>query len=98
MIECYVWYCGVFVYEGVNGELVILMVGSVEGDLGVVFGVNIEVIVCIKIIFGMFSLFNVVLSVYSMGVDDEGIENFLVVIVMVKSIIGWLRLMYFVLE
>ncbi|AOK33969.1 phage baseplate assembly protein [Burkholderia cenocepacia] len=98
VIERYARYCGVLVYEGANGELVISTAGSAEGDSGVAIGANIEAIVCTKTTLGTFSSFNAVLSAYSMGADDEGIENLPVVTVTAKSTTGRLRPTYFVSE
>lgn len=98
VIERYARYCGVLVYEGANGELVISTAGSAEGDSGVALGANIEAIVCTKTTLGTFSSFNAVLSAYSMGADDEGIENLPVVTVTAKSTTGRLRPTYFVSE
>ncbi|WP_172411960.1 phage baseplate assembly protein [Burkholderia pseudomallei] len=98
VIERYARYCGVLVYEGANGELVVSTAGSAEGDSGVAVGANIEAIVCTKTTLGTFSSFNAVLSAYSMGADDEGIENLPVVTVTAKSTTGRLRPTYFVSE
>lgn len=98
VIERYARYCGVLVYEGAAGELVIATAGTQEGDSGVALGGNIEAIVCTKTTLGTFSTFNAVLSAYSMGVDDEGIANLPVVTVLAKSTTGRLRPTYFVSE
>ncbi len=98
VIERYARYCGVLVYEGAGGELVISTAGTEEGDSGVALGENIEAIVCTKTTLGTFSTFNAVLSAYSMGADDEGVENLPVVTVIAKSTTGRLRPTYFVSE
>ncbi len=98
VIERYARYCGVLVYEGADGELVISTAGTEEGDSGAALGENIEAIVCTKTTLGTFSTFNAVLSAYSMGADDEGIENLPVVTVIAKSTAGRLRPTYFVSE
>ncbi|UEP42763.1 phage baseplate assembly protein [Burkholderia sp. B21-005] len=98
VIERYARYCGVLVYEGAAGELVISTAGTEEGDSGVALGENIEAIVCTKTTLGTFSTFNAVLSAYSMAADDEGVENLPVVTVIAKSTTGRLRPTYFVSE
>ncbi|WP_175867858.1 phage baseplate assembly protein [Burkholderia diffusa] len=98
VVERYARYCGVLVYEGAAGELVISTAGTEEGDSGVALGENIEAIVCTKTTLGTFSTFNAVLSAYSMGADDEGVENLPVVTVIAKSTAGRLRPTYFVSE
>ncbi|MCO8609736.1 hypothetical protein KGP95_13580 [Burkholderia multivorans] len=98
VIERYARYCGVLVYEGAAGELVIATAGTEKGDSGVALGENIEAIICTKTTLGTFSTFNAVLSAYSMGADDEGIENLPVVTVIAKSATGRLRPTYFVSE
>ncbi|MBR8030787.1 phage baseplate assembly protein [Burkholderia vietnamiensis] len=98
VIERYARYCGVLVYEGADGELVISTAGTEEGDSGVALGENIEAIVCTKTTLGTFSTFNAVLSAYSMGADDEGVANLPAVTVIAKSTTGRLRPTYFVAE
>ncbi|MCA8026474.1 phage baseplate assembly protein [Burkholderia cepacia] len=98
VIERYARYCGVLVFEGAAGELTISTAGTGEGDSGVAVGENIEAIVCTKTTLGTFSTFNAVLSAYSMGADDEGVENLPVVTVVAKSTTGRLRPTYFVSE
>lgn len=98
VIERYARYCGVLVYEGAAGELVIATAGTEKGDSGVALGENIEAIICTKTTLGTFSTFNAVLSAYSMGADDEGIENLQAVTVVAKSTTGRLRPTYFVSE
>ncbi|RQR12401.1 phage baseplate assembly protein [Burkholderia stagnalis] len=98
VIERYARYCGVLVYEGSDGDLVIATAGTEQGDSGVALGENIEAIVCTKTTLGTFSTFNAVLSAYSMGADDEGVENLPVVTVIAKSTTGRLRPTYFVSE
>ncbi|MCA7985155.1 phage baseplate assembly protein [Burkholderia vietnamiensis] len=98
VIERYARYCGVLVYEGAAGELVISTAGTEQGDSGVALGENVEAIICTKTTLGTFSTFNAVLSAYSMGADDEGVENLPVVTVIAKSTAGRLRPTYFVSE
>ncbi|OJA82904.1 hypothetical protein BGV71_14125 [Burkholderia ubonensis] len=98
VIERYARYCGVLVYEGANGELTISTAGTGKGDSGVALGENIEAIVCTKTTLGTFSTFNAVLSAYSIGADDEGVENLPVVTVIAKSTTGRLRPTFFVSE
>ncbi|RQQ64352.1 phage baseplate assembly protein [Burkholderia stagnalis] len=98
VIERYARYCGVLVYEGAAGELVVATAGAEQGDSGVALGDNIEAIACTKTTLGTFSTFNAVLSAYSMGADDEGVENLPVVTVIAKSTAGRLRPTYFISE